>query len=229
MKLLPTKILSNCYTQSTLDLIKKLFKDQGVTSPCVHEWPGPHYGKTVSVKQKLTLNEHSDLQQLVFSGLPAELTQWMIVMESSHLQSFIPYEVHCDCGWLDLQTDESPFYVVIIPLETYNARTISFNQLGHDLHFVDYKKDNPPLPSDQCVSETEFDQYFSHCWPQERSYISIDTVFEWQAGSVFMFDARRFHASDNYTINGVTEKNCVILMTKIQQQNLQALDQTVYG
>jgi hypothetical protein len=223
MTLLPTSILEHCYTDQTLMSIKDLFQQVGTTASSVHSWEGPNFGKTLSIKQKVNINDHPELKELILSGLPATIGELMITVECCHLRSFIPYEVHCDCGWLKLQDDESPFYVFIIPFETKNVNTISLNQTGYNLHFVDYKEHHDPLPLDQQMSEDTYQQYFSHCWPQERPYLSIDTVFKWQAGSVFMFDARRFHASDNYLSNGETEKNCIVLITKIKTQNLELI------
>ena len=135
------------------------------------------------------------------------------------LESYVPYEIHNDYKWIEASDDEIPFYLIIIPVSTGQAKTIIFNQHGNGeyLHFVDYKKDHQPVPDNERLSEEEYQKYFSHCWPQERHYISINKVFDWEVGSVLLCDMRYFHASDNFLTNDITQKSCITLMTKTKK------------
>jgi len=215
--LLPSQIIENRYDSDTLQKIKNYMREHGVETPYVHNWEGPKFGKTLSIKYKINFYDHQELQDLIISGLPKEIADSMIVVAATQLKSYFPYEIHCDCGWFEYGENEAPFYVFIIPLETVDARTITFNQTATYLHFVEYKEHNEPLPVEEQMTEEVYQQHLSHCWPQERPYLSIDKIFAWKQGSVFMFDIRKWHSSDNFPINGVNEKNCVVLMTKTTQ------------
>lgn len=218
----PPTVFADCFDQDQMNAIKLEIHKENNCVPYVHDWEGENFGKIFS-------NRHygnwanAQLQQLVVSGLPKVLTDNMLVESIIHLQSFIPYEFHCDYGWSKCDQDEMPFVVIIIPLETVDARTIVLDQTMHGLHFVDYKKNNVPLPIEQQLSVNEYEQHFSHCWPHERPYISIKDIFKWQAGSAFAIDLRHIHASDNFLKNGLTEKNCFSIFTKIKKQNYQTV------
>jgi hypothetical protein len=215
-----TKILHNVYSEDTLNYLRSEVDKRGVETKSFHEWEGPKLGQLLSVRYRLALDEHQDLRNMVLSPLPGDISTDLITHSFSHLRSFSPYEIHSDCGWIECNDDESPFYAFVIPLETCVAKTILLNQMHEGLHFVDYKKSYGPLPKDQQISDEDFQKYFSHCWPHEQEYISIQNVFDWTAGSVLMFDTRFLHASDNYILNGLQEKNAFILFSKVKTKNL---------
>lgn len=225
LPLLPTKIIKNSFSPDALDNIKNIFQRDGIPESYVHQWEGPTFGKTLSTRYKIKIHNHPELYQLVTAGLPSDFAEHAIIPHCIHLQSFLPYEIHGDNGFIETEPDESTFYVVVIPFETVNAKTITFNQMFNKTRFIDYKEVNDPLPPGECIPEETYKKYFSHCWPQERPYLSISTVFEWEIGSVFMFDSQLLHASDNYTAAGVTEKNAIVLMTKIKTENRQKFTQ----
>jgi len=216
--LLPTTVFKNCFDLDDLEKIKNEIHGENICLPYVNEWDGENKGKTFSNRYPGNWNNLS-LRQLILSGLPDIISQNIIVESIMHLQSFIPYGFHCDYGWSNPSNDECPFVVVIIPFETIKAKTIVCNQYMHGLQFIHYKEQSAPLPVEQQMTEEEYLKYFSHCWPQERSYISIDTIFEWEAGSALVLDHRYIHASDNFLKHGLTEKNCISIFSKTKREN----------
>jgi hypothetical protein len=219
-QLLPTKIFKNCYSAEILDELRQKYLELGELSTYIHNWEGPNFEKVMSHKRKIDFSQHPEIKQLILNGLPEFVRSAPIIQNNVLLQSLIPYEVHCDCGWLKPNEDETMFYVFVIPFETVNAKTITFDQTADYLHFVDYKKFNAPLPPDQCITVEEYEKHLSHCWPQEREYLSIDSIFDWEAGSIFMFDARRWHSSNNFNADGVSEKNALVLMSNIKIKDI---------
>jgi len=217
--LLPTKVFHNFLSDDTLFSIRDAVDRLGTTIDFVHTWEGPKQGQLISSKNTLDTSAYPEVVEQLTSLLPGSLHQDIIAHSLFHLKSFVPYEIHSDWGWIKCSDDERPFYVFVIPLHSVNAKTIILDQTHQGLHFVDYKKTNSPLPADQHVSDSDFQQYFNHCWPQEQPYISIQTKFDWVQGSAVMFDARYLHLSDNYAANGVVEKHALVLMTKIKSNN----------
>jgi hypothetical protein len=219
LPLLPTLILSNCFDKKMLNEAKQEIAGCGKSFPYVHPHEGVNFGKTLSVRTVWDPKKDKHITDKILSQLPREVTQNLLVEINFHLQSFYPYDIHCDCGWLKLAEDESPYYLIIIPLESVEAKTVVLNQTSHGLHFIDYKNDTNVLSESERISDNDFETYFSHCWPQEKSYISVNQVFNWAAGDALMLDMRYFHSSDNYRKNNVVEKNCITLMTKIKTEN----------
>ena len=216
---LPTIILENKFTSEQLSSIQKEIFDNSELLPYVHDWEGTNFGKTLSIRHKWEYHKNTKISTAINLALPNVIKDNAIIPISYLLESFIPYEIHDDYNWLSLEETEIPYYLIIIPLLTCDAKTIILNQQGKYLHFVDYKKDHKPLPIGEQMSEEVFQKYFSHCWPQERPYISIKDIFDWKLGNILAFDMRYFHSSDNFLKNGVKEKQCITLMTKIKKDN----------
>ena len=218
-RLIKPKIFYNCFNKEQLQDIKTFIHDNNKFIPSVHEWEGEHHAKVFANRYFGNWNDHN-LQKAVLEGLPESITKSFIVEYILHAQSLIPYEFHCDYGHIKCEPDETPFVIIIIPLETVNAKTIVLDQTFHGLHFVDYKEISLELPVEEQLTEEQYNEYFSHCWPQERPYISINTVFDWIEGNALVFDMKYIHASDNFLKNKLTEKNCISIFTKIKKNDL---------
>jgi hypothetical protein len=218
MNLLPTLELDNLFDQDTLNTITRRLREINDFRLSQQVWEGPNLGKVLANKYYCNPVTDPDVAELFLSRLPKNIANNAILEEFYELQSFIPYEIHCDSGHLHLEDNEEPYYLFLVPLETVNVRTIVFDQVSDGLHFIEYKETNNPLPDSEQLSEEEYQRYFSHCWPQERPYLSINHVFEWQLGKLLAFDMHYFHASDDYIKNGVSGKNCLVVMTKIKKK-----------
>jgi hypothetical protein len=219
LPLLPTLILPNLFDKEMLDNVKQEIASCGKSFSYVHQHEGINFGKTLSTRTMWDSQKNKEITDKILSRIPKEITENLLVEFSFHLRSFYPYDIHCDCGWLKLDSDESPYYLIIIPLESVDAKTIVLNQTSHGLYFVDYKSNQNILSKSDRISDDDFESYFNHCWPQEKDYISIHKIFDWMVGNALIFDLRYFHSSDNYQKNNVIEKNCITIMTKIKTKN----------
>jgi hypothetical protein len=222
--LFPTIIFSNGASDTKLADIKNKILQVAEKISYVHNYEGPTFGKLTANRFKWEISDHIELTNEVLSLLPVEATENMVIDIAFYLQSFYPFQVHNDYQWITVDDDETPFYVVVIPLETVDACTIVLNQIGKNVHFEHYKENNPQLEKKDQLSDEDFEKYFSHCWPHEQPYISIKDIFKWDAGKSLLIDARYFHASDDYKKNNLHEKNCIVLMTKIKKMDY---DQTL--
>ena len=214
MTLLPTFEIDSAYTQEQLTFITDRLAELGNSITHIQQWEGPDYGKLYSVRNTCDFQAEEEIRNTILSGLPKDIADKVIGCHFFHLKSFRPVQVHSDYGWCKCDEDETPYYIFLIPLETVNSYTIVLDQVYEGTDFIKYKEEAKPLPKDKIMSVEEYNKWFSHCWPQERPFISIQKLFKWKAGSILGCDIRYLHASDNYLKDELAEKNCLVLMSK---------------
>jgi len=212
--MLPSYSLDNLYTSSDLHQIKELILANSEVKEFKQTFEGPFHNKIVSKRHIFDWDQHKQVSDIILDKFPVEVKNTVIVDHSYLLQSYAPYEIHCDYNWVKCNHDETPYYFAVIPLETVEANTVVLDQHGPYTHFIDYKNNNKPLSKTEWMPEEEYKKYFSHTWDHERHWVSIHKIFKWQEGSLFLGDIRRFHCSDNFLVNGVRQKECIILFTK---------------
>ena len=206
--------LDNRYSVDDLSKVKQLILADSVTKEFKQNFEGPFHNKIISRRYVFDWNQHVEVSEIIKNGFPDEVKNKIIVDHCYLLQSFAPYEIHCDYNWVKCLDNEEPYYFVVIPLETVNAQTVVLNQNGAYTHWVDYKQEHDPLAESDQMSVDEYKKYFSHTWEHERPYVSIHKVFDWKLGSIFLGDIKRFHCSNNFLEHGVTQKECIILFSK---------------
>lgn len=135
------------------------------------------------------------------------------VTQSHILDSFYPYEIHTDVKHNNDKVDSE--YTVIIPLENYNSETVVFNEHNeHTNEFEDFKQSYSgsrelKIPIDMCLKLT-------HLHPKDLKYLSIKETFQWSKGSLFAFDRKYYHCSDNHLKSLDTSKRAILLWTSKQ-------------
>jgi len=153
---------------------------------------------------------------LIIKRLPPITTDKIIIDAIYHLQSYYPYHLHSDYSWMNCNTNEIPFLVIIIPLESVNAHTIVTNQIMTENDFYLYLQNSTGIKKLKTLTDLEYETYLSHCDPVIIPYISIQKTFKWNAGSMLIMGAKQVHSSDNYLLHGLQEKNCITLFCKKQ-------------
>jgi len=132
------------------------------------------------------------------------------VARSHILESFYPYEIHTDVNHSG--SSSNPQYTFIIPLEDYESETFVFNEYATGTNeFEDFKTNYTGekklrIPKDKVLSLT-------HIHPKDIMYLSLKETFAWNKGSIFGFDRKYFHCSDNYMRSGLKSKRAIILWT----------------
>jgi hypothetical protein len=218
---LPTIQIEKAFTPEEVELLRStVISDQNTDlDDYIHDWEGPNLNKKLSSRHHFNFDTLTTVSDLIKQKLPKDIVSKLIVSKSFLLTSYIPYEIHCDYNWVECEDDEVPYYLFLLVLNGEGSKTICLDQQGKYLHFVDYKKDNDPLPVDKQMTEQQFKEDFGHCWPQEREYISVKDTFTWSAGSIFAIDMRYFHLSNNFSEDGINEKQCITLFTKTKKGN----------
>ena len=92
-----------------------------------------------------------------------------------------------------------PYYTLIIPHHDYNSHTVVFEQSADYNDFYLYKEHNQPL--ENFINNKDWQQYCSHCWPEDQTYLTLDKACSWEKGKLLGFDRRRWHCSDNFDVD----------------------------
>ena len=199
-----------------LDSIKKhsLFNDQdinrlesSIADICTvseHVADGKMYNKTY--RWDFYSKDAEDIKKIIGPNLPANAT----VTQSHILESFYPYEIHTDVKHASDKLRSQ--YTIIIPLDDYNSETVVFNEYNEKTNELKEFKETfsgsceLKIPVDTCLKLT-------HLHPTDLKYLSLKETFKWSKGSLFAFDRRYYHCSDNYLKSGETSKRAILLWT----------------
>jgi hypothetical protein len=173
-----------------------VWKDKGTVANIIHwDWNDP---RAADIKHKLTT-------------LLEPVLGTFAVDRSHILDAQLPWDIHNDTVIRCEVKDTDPQAVVMIPLQDCDARTIVFNQSADYDLFRRYRAENPPI-SDH-VPVDQWNKWLNHCWPKDRYWLSINSVYEWRQGDVVIFSRRAWHASDNFKQTGLENKRAIILFT----------------
>jgi hypothetical protein len=201
--ILPDQVIKNAFDQSDIDYFSRFFD----SFPEKKRSPYTFISQTspsqiASSRYHINVYDDHDVMNRLTSRLPHDISKTAKIEVGYLLHSFIPYNIHDDTNYIYYREGEEPYYVFIIPMETVDAKTILFNETS--------TSEPPKVALDQYTH----DKYLSHCDRSRTERLSIRNIFDWEAGSVFMFDIRLLHCSDNYLQNSISEKKCITLMSK---------------
>jgi hypothetical protein len=127
-----------------------------------------------------------------------------------YLKEFVPWPVHSDY----VKDDESPYQVYLIPLQLLPvnkklSHTLIFDQTSKTT-FKEFKTQNQPLRS---LAEGWYTDHCSHEPVEDLHYLSLFGIYPWHQGSIIHWDRKMLHCSDNFLINGIKEKQALVLFT----------------
>ena len=219
----PTIIDENVFKQEDLEFVGDHIRQHGKKVPRIQEWEGPDKGKLLAEMYMWNWNEEPVVQERLLTGLNPDIIGPAIVEWSFVLDSYFPYEIHSDIGWMKINEGEEPWYLAIIPITPNASKTICFEQyeqkdMNKDSietsHFVHYKERNEPLK--EYIDDAYFKENLSHCWDHDQPYLTLEKEFAWNQGSVMYCDMNRYHSSNDYRSNGIDKKTCITLMMKKQ-------------
>lgn len=155
-------------------------------------------------------DDNDELSALLKDKLESVIGKHKVV-EVDYVELFLPWDIHGE-AIRDLK-GSAPLYTVIIPLDDYPSRTIIFDQTSKDYnHFYLYKRDN--LPTATPVSKDFWDENLSHCWDEDRLYLSLKYVgHQWSKGDALFFKRIHFHSSDNFHLRMQGPKKFLQILT----------------
>ena len=207
--LLPTQIVNNAYSDSELTEIEQRAKKNHI--------------KIIEGKQstRTFFDLHKDpvLYQLIGSKLPDIIKDCFVADIALILEGHFPFEVHTDSGHMKLEGKKyAPLSQVIIPFDTLDAHTITFNQTYLGLKMEEYMYEQKE-PIKNHISDSDWKEHLSHVPDWERKFLSIETIFKWNRGDLFTYDMRRLHSASNHRAKGLDIKRGIVLMCKTLEEN----------
>lgn len=210
MELLPSKQLSNAFTTEELDLL--IHNIDLVSAEYSIVSSQERYKGAVTDKHyefDYYSEESQEIRKIIDPKLQELLQDDSRVTSSFILYSIKPILIHTD--YVQFDGEPTPTYTVIIPLENYDSKTVIFNEAQeYSNELEDYKKTHSR--SDNLSRDAEFFRtYLTHIHPNDIKYLSLKEFFQWDKGSMFAFDRRHFHCSDNYIRNGENGKKAIVL------------------
>jgi hypothetical protein len=217
--LLPTKITKNTLTQDDIDLLIEESSENVQRDEYTQSWEGSHHQKKMNTVYYWDWLSKPKIVDMLKSKLLPDIIDPAVVDLSFKLASYLPVGLHNDTDHINLNSDERSWYQIVIPLTKCKASTISFNQHSMTRDWVVFKEKASQVPTANKMDPDYFNKNLNHLWEDDRNYLSIDTEFEWNPGDVFYFDVRKYHASDNFKNNGIDEKTCLTLLTKIKKDD----------
>jgi hypothetical protein len=138
-----------------------------------------------------------------------------IIIHGKHiLNSYQPYKIHTDGILGDSGIDENNYgaWTIVIPLETCDSHTIIFNEwYVHTKSLTDYI--NAGAEKKNLIPNEIHKKYLSAEFKPYMDYLSLDVIFPWKKGSLMAASRYKFHSSDNFPVNGLTNKRAIILWT----------------
>ena len=136
------------------------------------------------------------VRNIVNQILPTPLKDSVCIMFS---RSFYPVGIH-----VDVQKNEKG-HTLMIPLTSdTRIKTIVWKETAtgqQDLNSI-FHRFQTDINSFQPQPKISDQLDLRNCWlgrPPIVDFLELDGIAEWQAGSIFKFDRRQLHASNNYT------------------------------
>lgn len=135
------------------------------------------------------------------------------VIEVDYVELYLPWDIHCD--YVREDKGRVPYYSLLIPLESYESRTVFFDQTADYNDFWKYKKSNQPIENP--VDLDFWNKNLSHCWDDDRLHLSLKYVsHNWRAGNAIFFKRELFHSSDDYHTRNSHPKKFLQILTDLE-------------
>ena len=166
---------------------------------------------------------HTRLNEILLHKLQEHFHKDIFIDDCHVLESHFPYGIHTDATDVDVENYTiKPLdgmlaaWTFIIPLEDYNSNTIIFDQSSEKYKgaYQWINGTNPPILNS--ITEETYNKYFKNSVPHdELVYFSIEEIFPWKKGSLSAAPRQKFHCSDNFLNNGITEKRAIVMWTTV--------------
>lgn len=212
MTLLPTKIFSDVITLDELKELEILIKSFNDVRKYSHD-KGKYINQHIASFHKFPYYkpESAKIRQIVEPIFLKTLGKIPLIDNCHILDAHLPYLLHTDLITINRVPGTTPEYSMLLPLQTTECKTILFNEYSlTDIEFEPYVQAFKGKPEFK-LDKNFCDKYLSHLHPSDLKYLSLQTVFDWVAGSMIMFDPRYFHCSSNFLKQGYDNKQAVLL------------------
>jgi len=171
-------------------------------------------GELIATQRWHTWNNNDELGLLLKERMNQVLGENIKVVEVDYVELCLPWDIHSESS--RPLKGSSTWYTFIIPLESYESRTIIFDQTAPDYNdFYKYKELN-----EKCSHPIDLNFWndnLSHCWDEDREYLSLKYVGQnWKAGSTLFFKRNLFHSSDNFHVRQIGPKKFLQVLVDLE-------------
>ena len=207
----PPKIIKNLFNDNEIIKFLDLYKKLPLTV---------HNKKQNVIKKRWLKNFNQELEDLFYSKVNNEIGDFKMDNLKDEKnedilglfqESYNPIGLHVDAGF---NTNEIIYKQTLIPLTAKGSTVIFKNRFyGNSTNFtVDTeelkKKDlkygqnirsaeHLELYNNKTFNKTDFEKYLKHEKIENLSGLEIDIVYEWELGSMLIFDRTRLHCSSS--------------------------------
>ena len=207
----PPKIIKNLFNKNELERFLKLYQDLPTTV---------HNKKQNVIKKRWLKNYSSELESLFYNKVKNEIGEFKMdnLKDENNddilglfQESYNPIGLHVDAGF---NLDEIIFKQTLIPLTSKGSTVIFKNKFygnstnftidENELKITDLKygqnirsSEHLNLYKKKPFNKENHQKYLKHEKIENLEGLEIDTVYEWEMGSMLIFDRTRLHCSSS--------------------------------
>ena len=207
----PPKVIKNLFSISEIDKFLKLYQELPTTV---------HNKKQNVIKKRWLKNFNNELEALFYNKVKNEIGEFKmdnLKDEDNNdilglfQESYNPIGLHVDAGF---NLDEIIFKQTLIPLTSKGSTVIFKNKFyGNSTNFTidenelkikDLKygqnirsAEHLKLYEKKPFNKDDYEKYLKHVKIENLSGLEIDMVYEWELGSLLIFDRTRLHCSSS--------------------------------
>jgi len=207
----PPKVIKNLFSKNEIDKFLKLYNELPTTV---------HNKKQNVIKKRWLKNFNKEMENIFYKKVSNEIGEFkMDNLKDEENQdilglfqeSYNPIGLHVDAGF---NLDEIIFKQTLIPLTSKGSTVIFKNKFyGNSTNFTidenELKVKNLKYGQNFRSSEhldiyekkpfdqDQYDKYLKHENIENLSGLEIDLVYEWEIGSMLIFDRTRLHCSSS--------------------------------
>ena len=207
----PPKIIKNLFNKNELERFLKLYQDLPTTV---------HNKKQNVIKKRWLKNYSSELESLFYNKVKNEIGEFKMdnLKDENNddilglfQESYNPIGLHVDAGF---NLDEIIFKQTLIPLTSKGSTVIFKNKFygnstnftidENELKITDLKygqnirsSEHLNLYKKKPFNKENHQKYLKHEKIENLEGLEIDMVYEWEMGSMLIFDRTRLHCSSS--------------------------------
>ena len=207
----PPKIIKNLFSKEEINKFLDLYNSLPTTV---------HNKKQNVIKKRWLKDVDQKLENLFYTKIKNEIGDFKMDNLKDEKnedilglfqESYNPIGLHVDAGF---NTEEIIYKQTLIPLTSKGGTVIFKNKFyGNSTNFTINKKEleisnlnygqnkrsseHLKLFGDKPFNQSDYEKYLTHEKIENLSGLEIDTVYEWELGSMLIFDRTRLHCASS--------------------------------
>jgi hypothetical protein len=215
--IVPTVIVDNFFSEDEIDFIKS-FIDNYPERNTAHSGTEPTKPSNFIERNILSFDEsleYEDVNELVHGRIKQKLHPSTVIGSWQILTQFFPYRAHSNAIYGEYKWDENHYaaWTLIIPLDTFDSRTIIFNEYSYKTKLVpEFIENRTPVNK---IDDETYEKYLTLESPDSMKYFSIEDIVKWEKSKGIAISRYKFHADDNFLKYKLPYKQAIIAWTAL--------------